>query len=53
MSPQIVEHPLLNPWQHFTIYATHNVNQSKILLLFFVLNQESILFGLISSVISS
>ncbi len=25
-SSQIVEYPLLNPWQHFTIYATHNVS---------------------------
>lgn len=21
----MIEYPLLNPWQHFTIYATHNV----------------------------
>lgn len=25
MPSEIIEHPLLNPWQHFTIYATHNV----------------------------
>ncbi|CAF1144930.1 unnamed protein product [Adineta ricciae] len=24
MSLKILENPLLNPWQHFTIYATHN-----------------------------
>ena len=26
MNSQIIEYPLLNPWQHFTIYATHNVS---------------------------